>query len=230
MIPAAALIPEKARSSWFALTFWPCLPAKDLAVRMPSAKLTRKIPRAAGTSVATSSSGGRRHLEAGAAPTESPRRPPRRDRRGRTPRTTKIEASTTISAAGNRGRKKPCEEEGAESDDAHEHRRAIRFADLLHCLDDLGAGLRGVDVDAEHLPQLAADEDDCYAVDVADEDRAGEVVGKPAEAHDPRKKEAGRRRAGRVSRRALPPPAPGGGEREDRCAQRAPRSIPRARR
>ena len=58
VIPAAALNPEKASSSWFARMCWLRFPANVLAVRMPSAKLTRKMPRAAGTSLPTSASGG----------------------------------------------------------------------------------------------------------------------------------------------------------------------------
>ena len=55
--PAAALAAPIASSSCEARTCWPCLPAKERAVRISSAKATRKMPSAAGTSATMSPKG-----------------------------------------------------------------------------------------------------------------------------------------------------------------------------
>ena len=54
--------PRRWRRPWpaapaTARTFWSCLPANERAVRIPSAKQTRKMPTAAGSSVSTSAPG-----------------------------------------------------------------------------------------------------------------------------------------------------------------------------
>jgi hypothetical protein len=56
--PPAAFAAPIASSSCDARTFSPCFPAKTRAVRISSAKVTRKTPNAAGTRRTTSASGG----------------------------------------------------------------------------------------------------------------------------------------------------------------------------
>ena len=56
--PAAACAAPMASSSWSTRMCWSCLPANERAVRTASAKQTRKMPIAAGSSVSVSPSGG----------------------------------------------------------------------------------------------------------------------------------------------------------------------------
>ena len=93
---------------------------------------------------------------------------------------------------------------------------AARLTEVLDSFDDLAERPVRVDVDAEHLSELPADEDDRDAVDVADEDGAGEVVGEPAEAHDPGEEETGADEQGQCRRQLRRLVAPGGGEWQDR--------------
>ena len=189
MIPAAVLIPEKASSSWFARTCWLFFPANVLAVRMPSAKLTRKMPMAAGSRLATS-----RERRAG-------NRDARQAGRYLAHHGDAVLLEVERPREGDRGddddqrRRKPRQEESsrderAKRDCAHEDGRPAHVPERTQDVRDLSDRLRRVDVDSQQFPELAADEHDRDAVDVADEHRPGEVVGQPAESDDPGQQEA----------------------------------------
>ena len=163
---------------------------------MPSAKLTRKIPIAAGRSEATSPSGG------SGTDVRQPRGNRPDDRHAAVgeierPRT-KIETMTTISAAGSLGRKTRAATSAPSAITLTSTVDAARVSELPRGLDDLAERLR-VDVDTEQLSELPADEHDRDPVDVADEDGSGEVVGEPAEPHDPGEQEAGGDEQGEVA-------------------------------
>ena len=106
----------------------------------------------------------------------------------------------------------------------------LDVAELAEHLGQLRQRLGRVDRDAEQLAELADHEHDRDAMDVADEHRAREVVGDPADPQQPRDDDSSRRPAARASRRA---------RRRRRCprwrspARRrrpAPRASPPARR
>ena len=86
----------------------------------------------------------------------------------------------------------PCRQQHGQRDDAHEHRRAVVVAELLHDVDDLPDRPAGVDGHAEQLAELRAHEHDRDAVEVADDHRPREVVREPAEASRPGEQEARR--------------------------------------
>jgi hypothetical protein len=62
---------------------------------------------------------------------------------------------------------------------------ALDVAELADDLHELWERVRGVDVESEQLRELADHEHDGDAVDVADQDRSGQVVGDSAEPREP---------------------------------------------
>jgi hypothetical protein len=81
-------------------------------------------------------------------------------------------------------------EQDRERDRADDERGAADAPELLRYLRELRQRLTRVDRQTEQLRQLTNDEDDGDAVDVADEHRAREVVGDPAEAEHPGERKA----------------------------------------
>ncbi len=126
---------------------------------------------------------------------------------------TRIDASTTTSAAGSRGRKKRATR-SAPSERVLT-RTVVQLASPISSSTSKTCSSAGdVDVDSEQLAELSADEHDGDSVDVAHEHRARAVVGQPAEPRDPGEQEAGRDEQGERGGELRGLAASGDGERE----------------
>ena len=75
------------------------------------------------------------------------------------------------------------------ADDANGEGEQVRFVEAADELHDLLEELVALELDAEHLAQLAADDDQRRAKDVADQDRLGQKVG-----DEPQPRHAGEQR------------------------------------
>ena len=87
--------------------------------------------------------------------------------------------------SGNRGYEPAQSEQGDEGAEPDHHGESVDGSELVEELAYLGDRLVGLDGDPEHLAQLSADQHNGDAVQVAHQDRPGEVVGDPPEPDEP---------------------------------------------
>jgi hypothetical protein len=92
--------------------------------------------------------------------------------------------------------------------------RHAQIADVPAQLDELRNRVACIDVDPGELAELADNEHDRDAVDVAHQNGSGEVIGQPAEPQQPGAQKARRDKQRHRARQLQGFGAPGGGERQ----------------
>ena len=179
-MPAAALAAPIASSSCPTRTCWPWRPANERAVSTPSAKQTKNSPSAAGTSVSVSETDG-----VGTWSVRQARRQRADDGDAVRGEVERLGGDDREHHDQQRRRELGREEAQRHQDQqrrgAHRERRAADVTELLHDLGELRQRLGRVDVEPQQLAELPDQQDDDHAVDVPDQDGAGEVVGDPAQ-------------------------------------------------
>ena len=188
--PAAAFAAPITSSSCEARTCSPRRPAKARAVRISSAKETRKTPSAAGASsgdVGEPAASGASDV-AGRSGSGRPSRS--RAQRSRMPTRRRSRRRRRAARRGARNEAAQ-EEQGGERDGAHRDRRSAHVAQLSRHLASRCSGSVASTGTPSSLPSWRDHEHHRDAVQVADQHRAREVVGDPAEPKQPREQEAG---------------------------------------
>ena len=177
-----------ASSSWLASTTSWWRAAKERAVRMESEKATRKmatapvtsVPRSARETSGTANDGS----PLGTGPvTDTPWDARSSAQDAAMPRT------TSTSAPGMRLLILASHDEEHQRQRADHDRRGVGVAEVAHDVDRLADGAVLVAGDTDQLAELTEDQHDGDSGDVPDQDRLREVVGDPAQAHEPGREE-----------------------------------------
>ena len=203
MKPAAAFAVPIASSSCGARTCWLCFPANERAVRISSANETRKTPTAAGKRRMTSCQAGcgtaKLGSPAGIAPTTATPCACRSNAHE-----TPMAATTTTSAAGALGMKTRSANSAASAAAASATVVPLMWFRSCRTSQSCEQRVAGIDRETSELPELADDQDDCDAMDVAQSTPDGRSSRRSSPSAAPRQARSTPRRAVRASRQAQP--------------------------